>query len=772
MSKDTWQIYIDSTGSLVEAIELDANCRSGHIFLYEIVINTCGLTVPVGQMLSSVQDTVTIQVFLLRWLQAGAPVPKVTVCDYGRAILNALCLTFNHCSLADYVEMCVQHLFHQKNTRPANTFIRLDVAHLIFLVSRQKCFRKDMPVVKDFYIRGMALLISCESLEKFQEILQLLLITSSHDYDGNVEGTNQSTPAMNARIKLQSYIASESHEIEKIIPDEESEDGKTKILKMDSTDQEDLTDYNIDGSTGNSTSEWIKHLEDYSQRNKTLKGTFANGYKNIAFYKVLFKLAKEFQLWTGVMISAFNVTNVRASSSAVEGDFNELKNRILWNYERKILLHKFFIIHYRAIAAITLIASSKLLNISLQNNPKRRLPKPKIDDQKKTNATVLPNSFIEKKIELSPNEDDLIFTDIEWVEDDTNLAFDKEIESLSCESMTSHPELHFLENWRNKASKRDEMLDAHIFGTISNKDVSEQCDPISKITSRNNCLDTEISKMKENKTKYFRPYPEIQQINPQNIKKAKKLPDVLLKNGCKFTNYIQMDELSVKVTNTCGFDSIVSILTVSAIDCLEYFQHLQKSTNETCRIILLLAEGGVKAQVYFQRAKILLNFQIWNEISMKKSEETSNKTLDDQTKELSESELSINKFIKVDAFSSVTEMWNYIMETEFSLQISLLCGKMHQRDWDIPYLSLNSNVINQKGFKALETAICLPNSIHDCLSPDNCDQLSHIEKIVLNAHIFIDLDIPGRDEKNPFDTMKCRPMDLPVFISIYNEKFR
>lgn len=150
-------------------------------------------------------------IFLLRWLQAGAPIPKVTVSDYSRAIINALCLTFNRCTLGEYVTNCFKSICDKSESRPANTFIRLDVAHLIFLVSRQKCFKKDMPVVNNFYVRGIALLISCNKFEKFQKILKLMLITSSHHYDGNLEGSNKNTSCLNAHVKLAAYIASEKN---------------------------------------------------------------------------------------------------------------------------------------------------------------------------------------------------------------------------------------------------------------------------------------------------------------------------------------------------------------------------------------------------------------------------------------------------------------------------------------------------------------------------------------------------------------------------------
>lgn len=75
-----------------------------------------------------------------------------------------------------------------------------------------------------------------------------------------------------------------------------------------------------------------------------------------------------------------------------------------------------------------------------------------------------------------------------------------------------------------------------------------------------------------------------------------------------FKNYIKIGDLLVRVNNTCGFDSILSILTIALIDSAKYFEHIKKSNILTCELILCLAEIGAKNEVYLRRAKILLNF--------------------------------------------------------------------------------------------------------------------------------------------------------------------
>ena len=82
-------ISLDAIDSSVNKIQRNNGTKSGHIFLYAIVINFNGCTACVYQMLSERHDSVTIMIWLLRWVQNGAPPPKQAVCDYSRALLMA-----------------------------------------------------------------------------------------------------------------------------------------------------------------------------------------------------------------------------------------------------------------------------------------------------------------------------------------------------------------------------------------------------------------------------------------------------------------------------------------------------------------------------------------------------------------------------------------------------------------------------------------------------------------------------------------------------------
>jgi len=77
---------------------------SAHIFLYETVINDSYGQIPVSQMISEKQDTLTISNWLIQWLNAGVGVPHEVVCNYSAALLGTVTRAFCNLNLQCYVD--------------------------------------------------------------------------------------------------------------------------------------------------------------------------------------------------------------------------------------------------------------------------------------------------------------------------------------------------------------------------------------------------------------------------------------------------------------------------------------------------------------------------------------------------------------------------------------------------------------------------------------------------------------------------------------------
>ena len=117
---------------------------------------------------------------------AGAPKPKITVADYSRALQGLLSLVFNNKSINEYVACCFSAIRSGDIYRPAPTFIRVDISHFMAICCRFKCFKKDNYAIKNFLIRGVALLVFCNNFERFDHILTLLLTVTANSYDSEI----------------------------------------------------------------------------------------------------------------------------------------------------------------------------------------------------------------------------------------------------------------------------------------------------------------------------------------------------------------------------------------------------------------------------------------------------------------------------------------------------------------------------------------------------------------------------------------------------------
>lgn len=105
ISDEIAYIYIDAT-SIIKKIKRPDKSKTGHIFLYNCVVNSekSGLF-PVSQMLSEKLNTNIIQYWLVEWTRSKAPRPRKVVCDFSRALLTVAVQSFtNYFTLDEYAD--------------------------------------------------------------------------------------------------------------------------------------------------------------------------------------------------------------------------------------------------------------------------------------------------------------------------------------------------------------------------------------------------------------------------------------------------------------------------------------------------------------------------------------------------------------------------------------------------------------------------------------------------------------------------------------------
>jgi len=206
INKKYSKLSIDATGGVVKKIKRTSmNLLSAHIFLYEAVVSTEYGQLPVCQMISEKQDTLTIATWLLQWLRCGVKVPNKVVCDYSTALLGAIIRAFCGLNMRTYVSQCFD-LLVGKCGIPPNCYVRIDIAHMMKIFSQIPSLKGvQNRNLKHFYVCCLCILLTSTVFDDFTTTLKEILIVVMSETDGWVESTVK-TPSELSRLSLLSNI--------------------------------------------------------------------------------------------------------------------------------------------------------------------------------------------------------------------------------------------------------------------------------------------------------------------------------------------------------------------------------------------------------------------------------------------------------------------------------------------------------------------------------------------------------------------------------------
>lgn len=209
ISKNYTKLSVDASGGFMKKIKRTSlGLLSGHIFLYSDIISTPFGHIPVTQMVSESHTTLSIFQWLAVWISSGLRPPNEVVCDYSRALLAAISRAFcGRIGVNNYVNHTFKVLIGVEKTIP-ETYIRLDVAHMIKIFCRIKCLAGEKnKYLKEFYVRGFRLLMTSEDLKTFETILEALFTVMLSETDGWINDVE--TPSERSRIYLLELIKGE-----------------------------------------------------------------------------------------------------------------------------------------------------------------------------------------------------------------------------------------------------------------------------------------------------------------------------------------------------------------------------------------------------------------------------------------------------------------------------------------------------------------------------------------------------------------------------------
>ncbi|XP_008549323.1 uncharacterized protein LOC103572472 [Microplitis demolitor] len=290
------KIAIDGTGSIIKPIIHSNGRKSGHLFLYAIVINYNNKSHSVHQLLTESQNTQMLIWWLKQWFSMGAPKPKEANCDSSRALINALSFTLNDQSIKVYIDIIFLRAIgdFSHSTRPAiSTYIRLDVAHFIHMISRWKCFKNQKnSLVKSFYMHCIVLMIDCQTVEQFEMIFRLICIVALNECeDSIITVTDESVKY--ARPKLQSIIA--SRDLTELVKDLGSHEAGDTIPEKN--DPEENGNHSDDVTQLSPVKIFINDIYKSAFPSNIL-GSIASAYYFKEFIEEFLVRAYEFPIWT------------------------------------------------------------------------------------------------------------------------------------------------------------------------------------------------------------------------------------------------------------------------------------------------------------------------------------------------------------------------------------------------------------------------------------------------------------------------------------------
>lgn len=367
---DSAFLTIDASGSVVSKIKQTTGEISAHIYLYLMVIHFDTTSLPIWQMLSESQESEKI----LHWMrvflrEVNFKKPPTIVIDYSPALLSACCLAFNDINTKRYISICFQYVSQNQQVpeESISTFIRIDVAHMIHLVCRWKCFRDTHPTHRDFYIRCVGLMIDCQNYHDFLKIFKLTCICALQlDQEKVINSTIEENTGAKALKTLREYM------ILKPLDD-------NLYLKLPTEGELVDTDYNpvekIDEDVQADICTVFENIKKESESVLVAGSSFnPNFYHNPHFIDHLLIKAKQFPLWTAVCMR--NYSN-HASSSCVERAFGYIKHGVFKNFKLPLSADNSIKHHIKSLLGAALSAESNIQDFIEQENA-LSIPIPKV----------------------------------------------------------------------------------------------------------------------------------------------------------------------------------------------------------------------------------------------------------------------------------------------------------------------------------------------------------------------------------------------------------
>lgn len=719
-------LTIDASGGF----EKRSHKEDPHVFLYQCMVVTTEGSVPVFQMVSADQRSLVIAHFLRQILSKGAPSPPIVVCDFGRALVNAVAEIFGRCSdLQDYLQRCYD-IVHKKPSTLPGTYIRLDVSHLISMVSRWKCLKGKMISARRLYLRCIAQAYQMSDLDALSSFIEAILAVALSESIGSTRN-GENVPAqacmevLNNAIEGTAFVETQVNEY----LDTDSDGIRTPV---DYSDNNRNIDENYEtGNSGTATDwkSWSSKLyasaECISRDSKS--GKVINGCYNPQFAQYLRKqLLPYLPLWTGVMRPHFGRGSTIATSSAVEGEFNNLKNRV-FRGKLPMRIDRFVVEHLHYLDGRVTEASNKydLLPNATQYN------------QKDDDSIEIDFHDIRDDVSTTPRRDINATTDF------TNSCYFRS-EKLTMGTSTVVPKMMsnnknvtecaniFVQHAEDKLSASLIEIAGEIAETLATVpsaievplDASRDCDLWNECENWRGLGNDRHPKMlperkvsldkKRRKPTYLDKCPEWQFIKDTRIS---KLPIFINGNFCGPVN---LGKTKLNIKKTCAFDSIIQLVMSGIATNHDYERNIKNCPNATIQLALKVigSNKNPTSKSYLERANIL---SVVGLFSNQKNGRRSTGHIE-----------------KLDAECNAAHLAEYLFTDvpSYTRSVSCQCGRKFVSDGVM--LNVNVDILLCDGFNSMQLAV--DEGLTRISTCRRCKRVNK-ECVTYGPHILIDMSV-------------------------------
>lgn len=269
------------------------------------------------------------------------------MCDFGRALLNALAETFGRCSdLPNYLQTCYNAVVRGFTVIPAS-FLKLDVSHLI-AISKWKCLKTKVAAARRLYLRYVSQAYQMYDFDTLTYFIESMVAVSLSEFIGN---TYDGVP-----VPVEICLQALNKTIQGITLEEENE-----RAEKNNEDEDSESDDPEDDSIASDWNTWTNTIYSRAQEigNKSKTGSIINACFNPDFARRLKKqLLPYLPLWTGIMRPHFGKGSKIATSSSVEAEFTDLKHRAFKN-QLPMRIDKFVLQHLEHLDGKIKLASNE-----------------------------------------------------------------------------------------------------------------------------------------------------------------------------------------------------------------------------------------------------------------------------------------------------------------------------------------------------------------------------------------------------------------------------